>query len=745
MTVTTTLDRQDFPGDGSNKNFPFNFKFFDNSQIYVYLIDPSGLVVGKTLNVDYTLSGALSAVGGQVIMSVAPPINYRLLIQRKLPLTQPTSIRNQGAFFPAIHEDVFDRLTMLIQQALSGLSRALQIDKSGLSWDFLGLRGSNIADPVGNGDVVNRGWVTQFISSVSGAINTTNGIAYDTGTLFDYLRFGLARNVDTIAALRLLVGTRNQRAQVLGYYAKGDGGGGIYYLDQADTTTADDGGSVIVGADGSRWKMFRSKDVSVLQFGARGDAGVSGGGSAHDDAPAFVAANNYLLAAGGGTLRYSKRHLIATAFTLGRNVCLKGPTGRADPGNPFANLTAYWAALQKVPALIIDPAIKITRSSNSGLSAVYALRKGLALDGTDLAANFSGTAFGSLQVDGTFVESCTVIGFNQAFYDQQASRMKFEDVLIDCNAGIYNGDAADISRYRDVHCYGVTQAGVTGHQAISNRSGSAFFFGGAANGGPMLDGCFAYSFQTGFNLGTPGSYTLTDCWVDGTTDSVTGRPLVSSRVGLLLSSAVAANAEPQIVNFKACCQGTAITLEAGNFGTIQIVNAVLWQNNDGINCSAQNLNILNFACRGYSSFGIVFNSVAAASSAKIANATFYGRVGSAVEINCAAGLPLMNAVTYLGGQASIVNESRGFLAPVANVLTIPDGKEFTFVNGTGVINSILPAYDGAKVELQFTTGGSTFLVSAFRLSAAFTAAPGSSITLRYSRGDAKWFEVSRAI
>lgn len=99
MTVTTTLDRQEFPGDGSNKNFPFNFKFFDNSQIYVYLIDPSGVTIGKALNVDYTLSGAMSPSGGTVVMSIAPALNYRLLVRRILPLSQPTSIRNQGAFF----------------------------------------------------------------------------------------------------------------------------------------------------------------------------------------------------------------------------------------------------------------------------------------------------------------------------------------------------------------------------------------------------------------------------------------------------------------------------------------------------------------------------------------------------------------------------------------------------------------------------------------------------------------------
>lgn len=268
MTVTTTLDRQYFPGDGANKNFPFNFKFFDNSQIYVFLIDPLGNSVGKILNVDYTLSGALSPSGGMVVMTVAPPLNYRLFVQRILSPTQPTSIRNQSAFFPAIHEDVFDRLTMLVQQSQANDESSIQLDQSGELWDFKGHRGINAADPVNPQDVVTKQWAANYIDSVSGVANTTTGIAYDGGTLFDYLRFGVGRTVDSIAALKALSGGRNQRAFVLGYYQIGDGGGGEYYVDPTDTTTPDDLGTVIVGLDGSRWKLVNDANVSVLQFGA---------------------------------------------------------------------------------------------------------------------------------------------------------------------------------------------------------------------------------------------------------------------------------------------------------------------------------------------------------------------------------------------------------------------------------------------------------------------------------------------
>lgn len=182
MTVTTTLDRQYFPGDGSNHNFPFNFKFFNNSQIYVFVIDQAGIPTGQTLNVDYTLSGALSPSGGLVVMSVAPPATSQVLVQRIIPVDQPTSIRNQGAFFPAIHEDVFDRLTMIVQQAIYGAVNSLKKSISGSAWDFQNIRGENAADPVNDQDVATKKSVEAYVASIlatgQGPVNNAANVIY---------------------------------------------------------------------------------------------------------------------------------------------------------------------------------------------------------------------------------------------------------------------------------------------------------------------------------------------------------------------------------------------------------------------------------------------------------------------------------------------------------------------------------------------------------------------------------------
>lgn len=76
----------------------------------------------------------------------------------------------------------------------------------------------------------------------------------------------------SITQLRLFPkNTSFNTAVLLGYYAEGDGGGGLYYLDLTDTTSTDNGSTVIVAADGGRWKLASQGRVSAKQMGAKGD------------------------------------------------------------------------------------------------------------------------------------------------------------------------------------------------------------------------------------------------------------------------------------------------------------------------------------------------------------------------------------------------------------------------------------------------------------------------------------------
>ena len=77
--------------------------------------------------------------------------------------------------------------------------------------------------------------------------------------------------VTNVSALRALDKTKISYAVTKGYYTEGDGGAGEYWYDSSDTTSTDNGGSVIVGSDSGRWKLVTSGVISIRQFGAKGD------------------------------------------------------------------------------------------------------------------------------------------------------------------------------------------------------------------------------------------------------------------------------------------------------------------------------------------------------------------------------------------------------------------------------------------------------------------------------------------
>lgn len=83
---------------------------------------------------------------------------------------------------------------------------------------------------------------------------------------------GASQVVSSVLALReLKKDNPSIWAQTAGYYDPGDGGGGIYYLDPSDTTSADNGVTVIVAQDGGRWKLIHNGIIYAKQSGARGD------------------------------------------------------------------------------------------------------------------------------------------------------------------------------------------------------------------------------------------------------------------------------------------------------------------------------------------------------------------------------------------------------------------------------------------------------------------------------------------
>ncbi len=117
-TVTSTVNSVTYVGNGAVTAYNYNFRIFAPADLQVNTINAaSQFQQTLILNTDYTVTGAGLYPGGSVSL-IAGPLGsgVTLTLQRIEPLTQLTSFRNQGKFYPAIHEDAFDKLTMMVQQ-----------------------------------------------------------------------------------------------------------------------------------------------------------------------------------------------------------------------------------------------------------------------------------------------------------------------------------------------------------------------------------------------------------------------------------------------------------------------------------------------------------------------------------------------------------------------------------------------------------------------------------------------------
>ena len=101
-------------------------------------------------------------------------------------------------------------------------------------------------------------------SSFTGTMSGTGLTTHDAGV-------NHVQTVLNVAALRALSCVPGLLYADQGYAALGDGGGGVFVCNGADTTTPDNGGSILASASTFRLYLLNNGTISVLQFGAKGD------------------------------------------------------------------------------------------------------------------------------------------------------------------------------------------------------------------------------------------------------------------------------------------------------------------------------------------------------------------------------------------------------------------------------------------------------------------------------------------
>lgn len=160
MTVSTVVDHNDYTGNGVTTSFPYTFRIFKKTDLAVSVVDLSENITVLVLDTDYTVTNAGGYNGGNVVLTAPLANGWQISVARELEPTQETDLRNQGKFFAEVHEDAFDKLTMLIQQAYSAFRLSLRKPSSIANWyDALSNYIRNVKDPRDPQDAATKNYV----------------------------------------------------------------------------------------------------------------------------------------------------------------------------------------------------------------------------------------------------------------------------------------------------------------------------------------------------------------------------------------------------------------------------------------------------------------------------------------------------------------------------------------------------------------------------------------------------------
>lgn len=200
MTLPAGPSRVSYPGTGSTGPFAFPFKIFAETDLLVTRRSSLGVETTHVWPADFTVSGVGNS-SGTVTTTTAVAVGDQLFVRRKPALTQPTSIRNQGAYFPATIEDEFDRLTMQLQSLSDSLDRSVKLKES-----IAGGASLTELDPTNGYAIVGTGTGFTMAPISSGAV-ALPGAGRTTTTLSAYLANNSVFNIADFAPVGVVINT----------------------------------------------------------------------------------------------------------------------------------------------------------------------------------------------------------------------------------------------------------------------------------------------------------------------------------------------------------------------------------------------------------------------------------------------------------------------------------------------------------------------------------------------------------
>ncbi len=127
MTVSTSINKVSYKGNGIVKEFAIPFYFLDASDIEIWLVSETIAERKLELGSEYAVFGSGNLNGGSVTLTFIPANGERLTILRNVAMTQEVDYRENEIFPAETQERALDKLTMITQQNAEKLTRTLTL------------------------------------------------------------------------------------------------------------------------------------------------------------------------------------------------------------------------------------------------------------------------------------------------------------------------------------------------------------------------------------------------------------------------------------------------------------------------------------------------------------------------------------------------------------------------------------------------------------------------------------------
>ena len=151
--------------NGVTTVFAFTYLIQVATHLKVYKTDVTTRVATLLVkDTDYTVTFTAGVAGGSITMLSILATGYEILILRRVPFTQDVDIANDTGWYPSVHENAFDYLTMEIQDLKDRLDHAFIIP---------------LTEPGTDGGQVISNFTGTTVTGITGATGATGAVPND--------------------------------------------------------------------------------------------------------------------------------------------------------------------------------------------------------------------------------------------------------------------------------------------------------------------------------------------------------------------------------------------------------------------------------------------------------------------------------------------------------------------------------------------------------------------------------------